>query len=116
MAGVALGVAVLFASLSAGATMDAAVARAAADEMGRAAVRVEALEEHGLSRDSLAAIAGTAGVDVVAPALERKTYLAASPSLSPAAEPPAPTMRGGSLGNCSFVTETTRDRTAARAP
>ena len=90
MAGVALGVAVLFASLSAGATMDAAVARAAADEMGRAAVRVEALEEHGLSRDSLAAIAGTAGVDVVAPALERKTYLAASPSLSPAAEPPAP--------------------------
>jgi len=34
MAGVALGVAVLFASLSAGATMDAAVARAAADEMG----------------------------------------------------------------------------------
>ena len=49
-AGIALGVAVLFASLSAGATMDAAVDRAAADEMGHADLRVEALEEQGLSQ------------------------------------------------------------------
>ena len=90
MAGVALGVAVLFASLSAGATMDAAVARAAADEMGHSAVRVEALEERGLSPETVAAITKTAGVEVAAPALERKTYLAASLSQSPSAELPAP--------------------------
>jgi putative ABC transport system permease protein len=90
MAGVALGVAVLFASLSAGAAMDAAVARAAADEMGHSAVRVEALEERGLSPETVAAITRTAGVEVAAPALERKTYLAATLSQSPSAELPAP--------------------------
>jgi len=90
IAGVALGVAALFASLSAGATMDSAVARAAADEMGRASVRVEALEESGLDAQSVAAIAATVGVDVVAPALQRETYLAASPNQSPATGLPAP--------------------------
>ena len=90
MAGVALGVAVLFASLSAGATMDAAVARAAADEMGSSALRVEALEERGLSPATVALITRTAGVGVAAPALERETYLAAGPSRSPSAELPPP--------------------------
>ena len=90
MAGVALGVAVLFASLSAGATMDAAVARAAADEMGHSALRVEALEERGLSPATVALITRTAGVEVAAPALQRETYLAASLSQSPSTELPAP--------------------------
>ncbi len=90
MTGVGLGVAVLFASLSASATMDAAIARAAADEMGHSAVRVEALEERGLSPATVAAITKTAGVEVAAPALERKTYLAPSLSQSPSTELPAP--------------------------
>ncbi|MGD0020552.1 MAG: FtsX-like permease family protein [Candidatus Limnocylindrales bacterium] len=90
MAGVALGVAVLCASLSAGATMDAAVGRAAADEMGHSALRVLALAERGLSKEAVAAVTKTAGVDVAAPALERKTYLAASLSQTPSATLPAP--------------------------
>jgi putative ABC transport system permease protein len=85
-AGIALGVAVLFASLSAGATMDAAVERAATDEIGHAALRVDALEEQGLSPAAVAAITKVAGVEVAAPALERKTYLAANPNRSSSAE------------------------------
>jgi putative ABC transport system permease protein len=90
VAGVALGVAVLFASLSAGAAMDAAVERAAADEMGRATVRVEALEERGLGPDTRAIIAAVPGVGVAAPALERRTYLSAGLDLAPAGQLPAP--------------------------
>lgn len=88
--GVALGVAVLFASLSAGATMDAAVDRAATDEMGHAALRVQALEERGLSQEALSAVKRAAGVAVAAPALERKTYLAASLNQTPSSKLPAP--------------------------
>lgn len=88
--GVALGVAVLFASLSAGATMDAAVDRAASDEMGRAVLRVQALEERGLSPAAVQVAEQEAGVSVAAPALERKTYLAASPNQTAAAKLPAP--------------------------
>jgi putative ABC transport system permease protein len=88
--GVALGVAVLFASLSAGATMDAAVDRAASDEMGRAVLRVQALEERGLSPVAVQVAEQEAGVSVAAPALERKTYLAASPNQTATAKLPAP--------------------------
>jgi len=90
MAGIALGVAVLFASLSAGATMDAAVDRAAADEMGHADLRVQALEELGLSQATVDVIAGAPGVVVAAPALERMTYLSASPNQTPSAKLPPP--------------------------
>jgi len=90
MAGVALGVAVLFASLSAGATMDAAVNKAAADEMGHADLRIEALEERGLSTATVAAIENAAGVAVAAPALERKTYESASLSQRPSLKLPPP--------------------------
>ena len=89
-AGIGLGVAVLFASLSAGATMDAAVDRAAADEMGHADLRVAALEERGLSRETVAVIDGLAGASIAAPALERKTYLAASPNQTASAKLPPP--------------------------
>jgi putative ABC transport system permease protein len=81
-AGIALGVAVLYASLSAGATMDAAVDRAAADEIGHAALRVEALEERGFTPQAVQAISHVAGVEVAAPALERRTYLATNPDQS----------------------------------
>ena len=70
--------------------MDAAVNRAAADEIGHAALRVDALEERGLSPEALQAIAHVAGVSVVAPALERKTYLAASPNQTASGELPQP--------------------------
>jgi putative ABC transport system permease protein len=90
MAGVALGVAVLFASLSAGATMDAAVNKAAADEMGHADLRIEALEERGLTTATVAAIENAAGVAVAAPALERKTYESASLSQRPSLKLPPP--------------------------
>ncbi len=90
VAGVAVGVAVLFASLSAGAAMDAAVERAAADEMGRAALRVEALEERGLGPETRDIVAATPGVAVAAPALERRTYLAAGLEVAPSDALPAP--------------------------
>jgi putative ABC transport system permease protein len=90
IAGVALGVAVLFASLAASATMDAAVDRAAADEMGRASVRLAALEERGLSPETVALVRGLPGVAVAAPALEQKTYLAVSQGQTPGATLPAP--------------------------
>ncbi|MGD0863347.1 MAG: FtsX-like permease family protein [Candidatus Limnocylindrales bacterium] len=88
--GVALGVAVLFASLTASATMDAAVDRAAADEMGHAALRVEALEERGLSPATVAVVKSAAGVAVAAPSLEQKTYLAVSPNQTASATLPPP--------------------------
>jgi putative ABC transport system permease protein len=90
IAGVGLGVAVLFASLTASATMDAAVDRAAADEMGHADLRVQTLEERGLSPEAVAAVKGVAGVAVAAPALERKTYLAADPNQTASSALPAP--------------------------
>jgi putative ABC transport system permease protein len=89
-AGITLGVAVLFASLSAGATMDAAVDRAAADEIGHAVLRVQTLEERGLGPDTVAAIEGVRGVSVAAPALERKTYIAAGLTRTPAGRLPSP--------------------------
>jgi putative ABC transport system permease protein len=89
-AGIALGVAVLFAALSAGATMDAAVDRAATDEMGHADLRVDALEERGLSQATVDAIEQTSGVSIAAPALERRTYLAAGPNQTATAKLPPP--------------------------
>jgi putative ABC transport system permease protein len=85
--GVALGVAVLFAGLSASAAMDAAADRTAADILGRADLRVTAFDEAGLSGATLEAIRATPGVASAAPGLERRTYLgpsATSSGLAPA--------------------------------
>jgi len=90
MVGIGLGVAVLYASLSAGAAMDSAVDKAAADEIGHADLRVQALEESGLSQATVDVIDHVAGVSVAAPALERKTYLATSLTQTPSAKLPAP--------------------------
>jgi putative ABC transport system permease protein len=89
-AGIALGVAVLFASLSAGATMDAAVDKAAADEMGRADLRVGALEEQGLDKATVGLIEQAAGVALAAPALERMTYLAVTANQTASGQLPPP--------------------------
>ena len=73
--GVSLGVAVLFAGLATNAGIDVAVDRAVSTMIGRADLRVAAFGETGLSDVTLATLADTAGVDVLAPAVERRTYL-----------------------------------------
>jgi len=73
--GVSLGVAVLFAGLATNAGIDVAVDRSVSTMIGRADLRVAAFGETGLSDVTLATLADTAGVDVLAPAFERRTYL-----------------------------------------
>jgi putative ABC transport system permease protein len=70
--------------------MESAVNRAATDEMGYAAVRVQALEEKGLSPETVEIVRRSPAVQAAAPALERKTYLAVNLSQTPAAGLPAP--------------------------
>jgi putative ABC transport system permease protein len=86
--GVALGVAVLFAGLATSAGVEASVRSTVNDLVGRSDLRVAAFGETGLSADTVAAIAGTPGVAIAAPALERRTYLAGS--LDAGAELPPP--------------------------
>jgi putative ABC transport system permease protein len=74
--GVALGVAVLFAGLATSAGVDASVRSTVRDLVGTADLRVAAFGETGLSAATVQTIAGTPGVAVAAPALERRTYLA----------------------------------------
>ena len=77
VAGVALGVAVLFAGLATNAGIDAAVDRSVSTLVGTADLRIAAFGETGLSQATLDTIAATDGVAVVAPAFERRTYLGA---------------------------------------
>ena len=84
--GVALGVAVLFAGLATSAGVEASVRGTVRDLVGRADLRVAAVGESGLSAATVAAIAGTPGVAVAAPAFERRTYL--GPGLVRSATPP----------------------------
>ncbi len=79
-AGIALGVAVLFAALATNAGIEAAADRTVRDLLGRADLRVEAFAERGLSPASLQAIAAAPGVAVAAATLEQRTYLAADPT------------------------------------
>ena len=84
--GVALGVAVLFAGLATSAGVEASVRSTVNDLVGRSDLRVAAFGETGLSADTVALIAGTPGVAIAAPALERRTYLAGNlddPTLPP---------------------------------
>jgi putative ABC transport system permease protein len=77
VAGVTLGVAVLFAGLATNAGIEAAVDRAVTTLVGRADLRVAAFGESGLSEATLDTIVATSGVTVAAPAFERRTYLGA---------------------------------------
>ncbi len=75
--GVALGVGVLSASLAMSAGIDAAVDRTVRDVVGSADLRVDAFLEGGLSDATVEAIRETEGVEVIAPTIEKRTYLVA---------------------------------------
>lgn len=79
MVGIALGIAVLYAALATNAGIERAIDRTVHDLVGRADLRVEAFAEAGLSTQTVEAIAGTAGIAVVAPTLQRRTYLEPTP-------------------------------------
>jgi len=88
-AGVALGVAVLYAGLATNAGIDASIERTVDILVGRADVRVATFGEAGLSDETLAIIDSTDSVAVAAPAIERRTYLGID-VLAPGDELPAP--------------------------
>src|SRR5436309_3353100 len=79
IAGITLGVAVLCASLTLGAALDAAVDKTVRDMVGRADLRVSGFVEGGLSESALTAIVGTGGVVDSAPIVEHKTFPTSSP-------------------------------------
>lgn len=78
--GIALGVAVLSASLTLGAALDQAVDRTVRDLVGRADLRVSGFLETGLSNESVAAISSAAGVLDAAPVIEHRTFPSGTPS------------------------------------
>ena len=86
--GIALGIAVLYASLATDAGIAASIDRTVRDLVGRADLRVEAFGPSGLSAESLAAIESAPGVALAAPALERRTYLVPAVDDPSAARPP----------------------------
>src|SRR5436190_7527015 len=86
--GIALGIAVLYASLATDAGIAASIDRTVRDLVGRADLRVEAFGPTGLSAQSLAAIDAAPGVTVAAPALQRRTYLVPAVDDASAAPPP----------------------------
>ncbi|HEY0443269.1 MAG TPA: ABC transporter permease, partial [Candidatus Limnocylindrales bacterium] len=75
VAGIALGVGVLFASLATNAAIERSADRTVEAMLGNAELRVSAFQETGLSARSVAAIASAPGVAAAAPAVERRTYL-----------------------------------------
>jgi putative ABC transport system permease protein len=79
IAGITLGVAVLCASLTLGAALDAAVERTVHDMVGRADLRVSAFLESGLSDAAVATITTSEGVADAAPTVEHKTFPTSSP-------------------------------------
>ncbi|HEY3164857.1 MAG TPA: ABC transporter permease, partial [Candidatus Limnocylindrales bacterium] len=91
--GIALGIAVLYASLATDAGIAASIDRTVRDLVGRADLRVEAFGPAGLSAESLAAIEAAPGVTVAAPAQERRTYL-----LPGAGQPDTPSAPVTALG------------------
>ncbi|HUQ78893.1 MAG TPA: FtsX-like permease family protein [Patescibacteria group bacterium] len=80
--GISLGIAVLYASLATDAGISASIDRTVRDLVGRADLRVQSFGPAGLSDETLAGIEDAPGVDLAAPMLERRTYLA------PAADDP----------------------------
>jgi putative ABC transport system permease protein len=84
IAGIALGIGVLSASLTLGAALDAAVDRTVRTMVGRADVRVSAFLEPGLSPTAVRTIADTPGVAIVTEIVERRTFLASVPGAAAA--------------------------------
>lgn len=91
--GVALGVAVLFAGLATNAGIEASVNNTVRDLVGRADLRVAAFGERGLTPETVQRIKETPGVEVIAPALQRRTYLGPDVEAGQAL-PPAVTVLG----------------------
>src|SRR5262245_50560996 len=85
IAGITLGVAVLCASLTLGAALDAAVDRTVQDMVGRADLRISGFLEGGLSEAAVGAIAATEGVVDAAQIVEHKTFSTSAPSGPPRA-------------------------------
>ena len=79
IAGIALGVAVLCASLTLGAALDAAVDRTVRDMVGKADLRVSGLLESGLSEAAVGAIITSGGVVDAAPVVEHRTFPTSAP-------------------------------------
>ncbi len=86
--GIALGIAVLYASLATDAGIAASIDRTVRDLVGRADLRIEAFGPTGLSQATLNEIELAPGVSAPAAALERRTYLAPSPAASDAVDQP----------------------------
>jgi putative ABC transport system permease protein len=91
--GVALGVAVLYAGLATNAGIGAAVDRAVGTMVGRADLRIAAFRETGLSEETRLAVTAVPGVEVAAPAFERRTYLGTG-QFGPGPLPPPVTIVG----------------------
>jgi putative ABC transport system permease protein len=77
--GIALGIAVLSASLTLGAALDQAVDRTVKDMVGRADLRVSGFLESGLSDASVQTVRSIDGVLDAAPVIERRTFPSGSP-------------------------------------
>ncbi len=82
--GIALGVAVLSASLTLGAALDQAVDRTVRDMVGRADLQVSGFLETGLSDNSVETITTNDGVLDAAPVIEHRTFPSGSPLGGPA--------------------------------
>jgi putative ABC transport system permease protein len=78
-AGVALGVAIVAATLITNQAADQTVARAARELFGRAELRVRAFDDSGLTPRAISAISTLAGVDAVAPVAERQVTASTAP-------------------------------------
>lgn len=85
--GIALGIAMLYASLATDAGITSAIDRTVRTLVGRADLRIEAFGPRGLSSDSLAAIEAAPGVVTAAPALEKRTYLSVTAAQTSASAP-----------------------------
>jgi ABC-type transport system, involved in lipoprotein release, permease component len=82
--GIAMGVAVLSASLTLGAALDQAVDRTVRDLVGRADLRVSGFLETGLSDISVQTISTATGVLDAAPVIEHRTFPFGAPTGGPA--------------------------------
>ena len=80
IAGIALGIAVLSASLTIGAALDAAVDKTVRDLVGRADLRVSGFLETGLSPTSIEIISTTDGVVDATPVIEHRTFTGPPPT------------------------------------
>ncbi|MFL5680769.1 MAG: FtsX-like permease family protein [Chloroflexota bacterium] len=90
IAGIALGVGVLFASLATNTAIDRSIDRTVRDLVGAADLRVSSFDDAGLSPASVSAIRSALGVGVAAPQIERRSYLVREADTTTGTPDPAP--------------------------